>query len=65
MLAYLLDLVRRKGKTVLMAHHGLEQATMLSSTVCVVNRGRAILVSVEEARGLLSGASSLGKSIHV
>jgi polar amino acid transport system ATP-binding protein len=63
-LVHLLALVRNEGKTVLMAHHGLEQAGALANTVCVVHHGRVCLASLEEARRLLGGTSSGGRPIH-
>ncbi len=63
-LTHLVALARDEGKTVLMAHHGLEQAAALAVTVCVVHHGRACLASVEEARRLLGGTSSAGGLVY-
>jgi manganese/zinc/iron transport system ATP- binding protein len=63
-LAELVRLVRKEGKTVLLAHHGLDQAGSLSGTVCVVNHGRVTLATIPEARDLLSATSSAGVPCH-
>ncbi len=63
-LAHLVAMARSEGKTVLMAHHGLEQAAALADTVCVVHHGRACLASIDEARRLLGGTSSAGRHAH-
>jgi len=63
-LAHLVALSREGGKTVLLAHHGIEQAGSLSPTVCVVNHGRAQLAGIREARGLLAGTASAGRTAH-
>ena len=59
-MAHLTAMARDEGKTVLLAHHGLDQAGSLASTVCVVHHGHARLASVEGARKLLSGTFSAG-----
>jgi len=48
-LAHLRRLVGDRRKTVLMAYHGLHQAASLSDRLCVVNHGRARLVTSREA----------------
>ena len=63
-MAHLSAMARNEGKTVLLAHHGLDQAGALASTVCVVHRGRASLVSVDDAHRLLSGTFSIGGHSH-
>ncbi len=57
-LSHLLRLVREEGRTVLLAHHGLEQAAALAERVCVVRHGRARLVPVAEARESLGTLAS-------
>ena len=59
-LAHLKALAREAGKTVLLAHHGMDQAGTLSDRVCVVNHGRVQIVAVGQARQLLAGTSSAG-----
>lgn len=59
-LRHLLHLARHEGKTVLMAHHGLDQAGALAEQVCVVHRGQACLTSVHEARICLSATACAG-----
>ena len=54
-MAHLAALARDEGKTILLAHHGLDQARRLASTLCVVRHGRAYIVSAEEAGHLLEG----------
>jgi ABC-type Mn2+/Zn2+ transport system ATPase subunit len=51
-LAHLRRLVWEKGKTVLMAYHGLHQAAALSALMCVVNHGHARLMTSQEALAL-------------
>jgi len=63
-LSHLVAMTRGEGKTVLMAHHGLEQAAALTPTVCVVHHGRVCLAAIEEARRLLGGTSSAGRRDH-
>jgi len=63
-LSHLVAMARSEGKTVLLAHHGLEQAAALTSAVCVVRHGRVCLASIEEARRLLSEPSSAGRRDH-
>jgi ABC-type Mn2+/Zn2+ transport system ATPase subunit len=55
-LGHLARLVRERGSTVLIAHHGMDRIHRLGSTVCLVDRGRADIVSVEEARRRLEAA---------
>jgi manganese/zinc/iron transport system ATP- binding protein len=64
-LAHLVALARNEGKTVLLAHHGLDQAGALADRVCVVNHGRVHLATLQEARSLLSATSSAGGRRHV
>lgn len=59
-LAQLIALARDEGKTVLLAHHGLDQAGVLAERVCVVHHGRVRVAALAEARALLSGTSSGG-----
>jgi ABC-type Mn2+/Zn2+ transport system ATPase subunit len=63
-LAHLVALSQEGGKTVLLAHHGIDQAGSLSPTVCVVNHGRVQLAGIREARELLAGTASGGRSAH-
>lgn len=63
-LAHLVSLVRTEGKTVLLAHHGLDQAGGLAEKVCVVHHGHVQLASLAEARQLLSATSSAGGRRH-
>lgn len=59
-LTHLVSLVRQDGKTVLLAHHGLDQAGALARHVCVVKHGHVQLATIPEARRLLSATSSAG-----
>lgn len=59
-LAHLVALCREDGKTVLLAHHGIDQAGALSPTVCVVNHGHVEMADIAQARRLLAGTSSGG-----
>lgn len=61
-LRQLVSLVRDEGKTVLMAHHGLDQAATLASRVCVVHHGRAQIAAIHEARHILSSTSCAGEA---
>jgi ABC-type Mn2+/Zn2+ transport system ATPase subunit len=63
-LAHLVALSRQNGKTVLMAHHGLDQAGALAPIVCVVLHGRVRMAGVQQARQLLAGTSSAGEVNH-
>jgi ABC-type Mn2+/Zn2+ transport system ATPase subunit len=49
-LEHLSRLVRERGRTVLIAHHGMDHINKLGPEVCLVDRGRAELLRVEEAR---------------
>jgi ABC-type Mn2+/Zn2+ transport system ATPase subunit len=60
----LVALARDEGKTVLLAHHGLDQAGALADRVCVVHHGRARFATVHEARHILSGTSCAGATCH-
>ncbi|MFO7534128.1 MAG: ATP-binding cassette domain-containing protein [Kiritimatiellia bacterium] len=57
-LAHLLALCREDGKTVLLAHHGIEQAGSLSPIVCVVNQGHVEMADIARAQQLLAGTTS-------
>ena len=57
-LEHLVALARDEGKTVLLAHHGLDQAAALADRVCVVHHGRVHLDSISEARQRLAGTGS-------
>lgn len=57
-LAHLVALARDEGKTVLLAHHGLDQAAALADRVCVVHHGRVHLDAIPAARERLAGTSS-------
>ena len=63
-LAHLVTLSRQEGKTVLLAHHGLDQAAALADRVCVVNHGRVHLDTIPEARQRLGGTSSTGGGLN-
>ncbi len=63
-LAHLFALSRESGKTVLLAHHGIEQAGALSPTVCVVHYGKVQIADIGQARKLLSGTTSAGGNSH-
>ncbi len=63
-LAHLVTLSRENGKTVLLSHHGLDQARWLSPTVCVVQHGWARVVDIGQARQLLAGTASAGGKGH-
>lgn len=56
-LSLLLDLNRKHGKTILMAHHRLEDLSRLSSQVCLVNQHQAIFCPSEEAWKRLNGGA--------
>ena len=57
-LRHLVALARDEGKTVLLAHHGLDQAAALADRVCVVHHGRVHLDTIPEARQRLAGTGS-------
>lgn len=57
-LAHLQALSRDDGKTVLFAHHGLEQAAALAPRVAVVMHGRVQVTDLDAARLILSGRSA-------
>lgn len=61
-LAHLLRLAQAEGKTVLLAHHGLEQAATLAERVCLVRHGRVQLTIMPDARRILGAASHPGGS---
>jgi manganese/zinc/iron transport system ATP- binding protein len=63
-LAHLTRLAREEGKTVLLAHHGLDQAGALAERVCVVHHGRVRVATIPEARRILSTTSSAGGPSH-
>jgi ABC-type Mn2+/Zn2+ transport system ATPase subunit len=63
-LAHLVALSLESGKTVLLSHHGIDQARSLSPTVCVVQHGWARVVEIEQARQLLAGTASAGGTGH-
>ncbi len=48
-LQQVIRLSREQHKTILLAHHRLEDLSHLAETVCVVDRSKAILVSSDEA----------------
>ena len=51
----LIDLCRNKGKTVLLAHHRLEDLSRLSPNVCLVEHGKAEVLPSEDAYMRLRG----------
>ncbi len=51
----LLDLCRRHGKTILLAHHRLEDLSRLSPIVCLVGHGNAEVLPSETAYSRLRG----------
>jgi ABC-type multidrug transport system ATPase subunit len=57
-LRHLVALARDEGKTVLLAHHGLDQAAALADRVCVVHHGRVHLDTIPEARQRLADTGS-------
>jgi len=57
-LSHLVALSREDGKTVLLSHHGIDQAGLLAPLVCVVHHGQVAMADIETARKLLSGTSS-------
>ena len=63
-LAHLVDMVRTEGKTVLLAHHGLDQAGGLTDRVCVVHHGHVQMATLAEARQFLAATSSAGGRRH-
>jgi manganese/zinc/iron transport system ATP- binding protein len=50
-LEHLFRLSRDEGKTVLMAHHGLEQIAGFTEKVCLVDYGRVRMTRMDELRG--------------
>jgi ABC-type Mn2+/Zn2+ transport system ATPase subunit len=60
-LSHLQALCREEGKTVLLAHHGMDQAGTLAARLCVVTYGHVQLADVAQARSLLAGTSSVGR----
>jgi ABC-type Mn2+/Zn2+ transport system ATPase subunit len=60
-LAHLCALCREDGKTVLLAHHGMDQAGSLAARLCVVTHGHVQLADVAQARSLLAGTTSAGR----
>lgn len=56
-LSHLVTLVQQEGKTVLLAHHGLDQAAQLADRVCVVNHGDVHLATIAEAHHRLRSTS--------
>jgi len=63
-LGHLVTLSRENGKTVLLAHHGIDQAGSLAPTVCVVHYGKVQMADIGQARKLLSGTTSAGGNLH-
>lgn len=63
-LGHLVRLCRDEGRTVLFAHHGLDQAGSLAERLCVVTHGNVHLADITQARGLLAGTSSAGGPNH-
>jgi len=59
----LVALVRNEGKTVLLVHHGLDQAGTLAEQVCVVHHGYARIATVHDARHILSGKFGVGGKV--
>ena len=51
----LIDLCKNKGKTVLLAHHRLEDLSRLSPNVCLVEHGKAEVLPSEDAYMRLRG----------
>lgn len=62
-LGYLKALCSEDGKTVLLAHHGIDQAGAFATHVCVVNHGRVRLQDARDA-GAAMDADSAGGSGH-
>ena len=54
-LQLLIDLNRNHGKTILIAHHRLEDLSRLAANVCLVNHGRAEIQPADVAFGKLHG----------
>ncbi|MBO4345635.1 MAG: ATP-binding cassette domain-containing protein [Victivallales bacterium] len=54
-LRMLIELNRNKGKTILIAHHRLEDLSRLAANVCLVNHGKAEIQPAAEAYGKLHG----------
>ncbi|MBR4673703.1 MAG: metal ABC transporter ATP-binding protein [Victivallales bacterium] len=57
-LELLIDLCRKQGKTVLIAHHRLEDLSRLSPIVCLVGHGKAEVLPSETAYDRLRGGKS-------
>ncbi|MBO4511503.1 MAG: ATP-binding cassette domain-containing protein [Victivallales bacterium] len=51
----LIDLCKKKGKTILLAHHRLEDLSRLSPMVCLVEHGMADIIPSETAYSRLRG----------
>lgn len=51
---HLLRFVREQKKTVLMAHHGVDNLGSYASQVCLVDHGKVSLVASDRAKGLFS-----------
>ena len=56
-LSLLLELNRKQQKTILMAHHRLEDLSRLAAQVCLVNQHQAVFCPSEEAWKRLNGGA--------
>jgi ABC-type Mn2+/Zn2+ transport system ATPase subunit len=63
-LGHFIALARDENKTVLLAHHGLDQARALAEQVCVVHHGRARLATLQEARAILGSTTCAERASH-
>jgi len=63
-LRHLAVLCREEGKTVLLAHHGLDQAEEIARQLCLVNRGRVRLLDVAQARAQLRAERETAEVRH-
>ena len=55
-LQMLIDLNRSHGRTIILAHHRLEDLSRLASQVCLVNHQQATLVPADQAAATLAAA---------
>lgn len=60
-LNFLVSLSHQEGVTVLIAHHGLDQAAALADEICVVNHGRVSMEPGKKARGTPGNGAGVQK----
>jgi len=64
-LAQLHALSRDEGRTVLLAHHGLDKIASLAEMICLVDHGRTRIVPTSEASSWREDAHRMGGGINV